>query len=251
MSKKNKIIIGVVVFVDVLLVLTALAQIIWPSFAFGHFAFLSPKGEIASKERTLMIKAIFIMLLVAIPMFAFAIHTVWRYRAGTVEPDFSPDVDGHGGVGVLFWLISCSVIFCIAILIWQSSHELDPFRKLDSKVKPITIQVVALNWKWLFIYPDLGIATVNMVEFPEKTPVNFQLTSDAPMNTFWIPQLAGQVYAMAGMESQLHLMADTSGVYDGSSTEINGKGYSGMRFKAVAVSSDEFTNWVKAVHSQV
>ena len=133
------------------------------------------------------------------------------------------------------------------MITWDSSHALDPYRPLSSNVKPLTIQVVALDWKWLFIYPKQDIATVNYVQFPANTPITFDVTSDAPMNSFWIPQLGGQIYAMPGMATELHLEASQNGSFDGSSANISGKGFSGMTFTAKATSSADFNAWVKTV----
>jgi cytochrome o ubiquinol oxidase subunit 2 len=133
------------------------------------------------------------------------------------------------------------------VIIWDSSHRLDPYRPLSSANKPLTIQVIALDWKWLFIYPTQGIATVNFVQFPVGTPVDFQITADAPMNSFWIPQLGSQIYAMPGMSTQLHLLADSGGNYYGSSANISGQGFAGMNFTARASSALAFRQWVTSV----
>ena len=243
MNKKLKIII---IFFVILLIVSAIFWLLGR----GDMAILNPKGLIAVKERNLIFLATGLMLLIVIPVFATAVYIVSKYRAGNSRAQYEPDWDHNGKLEFLWWLLPGMIIFFISIIIWKSTHELDPFKPLDSSVKPITIQVVALNWKWLFIYPEQNIATVNFVEFPQNTPVNFQLTADAPMNTFIIPQLGGQVYAMAGMENQLHLMATEQGKFIGSSTEINGAGYSGMRFIAESVSDEAFQNWIHSVQSK-
>jgi cytochrome o ubiquinol oxidase subunit 2 len=133
------------------------------------------------------------------------------------------------------------------VVTWNSSHNLDPYKPLASNVKPLTIQVVALQWKWLFIYPEQGIATVNFAQIPEDVPINFEITSDAPMNSFWIPQLGGQIYAMPGMSTKLHLMAEEPGDYRGSSANISGEGYWAMRFTTRASSQEKFDDWVAEV----
>jgi cytochrome o ubiquinol oxidase subunit 2 len=212
----------------------------------GHsFAVLNPQGIIAHKQFGLLVTAFLLMLIVVIPVFILTFYIAWKYRATNTKAHYMPDWDHHHGLEFIWWAIPCALILALSILTWKSSHELDPYRALDSNVKPITIQVVALQWKWLFIYPDQHIASVNLVEFPEKTPVNFEITADAPMNSFWIPQLGGQIYAMAGMNTSLHLMADTTGLYDGSSVNISGKGFSGMTFKAKSTSAADFDAWVK------
>jgi len=177
-------------------------------------------------------------------VFTFAI--VWRYRASdNRKAKYTPDWDSHRLLELAWWAIPFIIISVLAVITWRSSHELDPFRALDSAKKPITIQVVALQWKWLFIYPDQHIATLNYVEFPEDTPVNFEITADAPMNSFWIPSLGGQVYAMPGMKTQLHLISDHAGEYQGSSSNISGQGFAGMRFTAKAVAAADFADWAK------
>jgi cytochrome o ubiquinol oxidase subunit II len=141
------------------------------------------------------------------------------------------------------------IILFLGVLTWKSTHELDPYRPLESSVKPINVEVVALDWKWLFIYPDLGIASVNQLALPVGTPVNFNITSDSVMNSFFIPQLGGQIYAMAGMQTKLHLIADEPGDYAGESANFSGKGFSDMKFRAIASSPEEFNAWVAKVRS--
>lgn len=148
-----------------------------------------------------------------------------------------------------WWIAPTVLIIIFSVVTWETAHALDPYRPLSSSHKPITIQVVALDWKWLFIYPNEKIATVNIVEFPVNTPVNFQLTADAPMNSFWIPSLGGQIYAMAGMVTQLHLSASTIGEFPGRAAEINGKGFSDMNFIAKSVDQRDFNTWVHTVQT--
>jgi cytochrome o ubiquinol oxidase subunit II len=139
------------------------------------------------------------------------------------------------------------LISILAVITWKSSHDLDPFKPLNSSTPPMTIQVVSLQWKWLFIYPKQNIATVNLVQFPVNTPISFEITSDAPMNSFWIPQLGGQIYAMSGMSTHLQLMASQPGEYRGESANISGAGFAGMHFSAKASSAADFDQWVQLV----
>jgi cytochrome o ubiquinol oxidase subunit 2 len=139
------------------------------------------------------------------------------------------------------------IIAILAVTTWKSSHELNPFKPLVTGKKPLSIQVVALTWKWLFIYPEQGIATVNFVQFPKNTPINFEITSDAPMNSFWIPQLGGQIYCMPAMRSKLHLIAEEAGDFMGVSANLSGKGFSGMKFTAKSCEESEFSQWVGSV----
>jgi len=213
----------------------------------GHsIPVLEPKGLISMKERKLIITASFLMLIVVIPVFVFAIYFTWKYREGN-GGRHEPDWEHNNIAEFCWWGVPFLIIIVLAIITWKSSHELDPFKPLDEKKKPITIQVVALEWKWLFIYPEQKIASVNFVQFPEKTPVNFQITAEAPMNSFWIPQLAGQIYAMPGMRTKLHLMANETGDFRGTSSNFSGKGFAGMEFMARASTEEEFDLWVQKV----
>src|SRR5262249_6679452 len=140
------------------------------------------------------------------------------------------------------------IIAPMAVITWRSAHELDPYKPLQSEARPLMIQVVALDWKWLFIYPEEGIATVNFIQFPVHTPIQFTLTADgSPMNSFWIPQLSGQIYSMTGMTTPLHIIADEPGEYAGRANELNGKGFADMHFVAKATSQSEFDEWVASV----
>jgi cytochrome o ubiquinol oxidase subunit II len=145
------------------------------------------------------------------------------------------------------WGIPIAIILVLGTLTWKTTHELDPYKPLESSVKPITIDVVALDWKWLFIYPDQHIATINEIHFPAGTPVNFRITSDTVMNVFFIPQLGSQIYAMAGMQTQVNLIADAPGVFDGLSTNFSGAGFPDMKFTATASSQGDFDKWVAQV----
>jgi cytochrome o ubiquinol oxidase subunit 2 len=208
-------------------------------------ALLNPQGMIAEKQKALLIHATWLMLIVVIPVFVLTFVVAWKYRADNKKATYAPDWDYNFLVECVWWGVPSVIIVFLAIITCVSSYELDPFKALDSKKKPLTIQVVALQWKWLFIYPEQKIATINYVQFPEKTPIHFMITGDAPMNSFWIPQLGGQVYAMNGMKTQLHLIADTLGSYNGSSANLSGKGFAGMKFVATSLSDEGFDAWVQ------
>lgn len=212
----------------------------------GDIAVLNPKGTVAGEQRTLIYIALGLMLIVVLPVFALTVFITWRYREGNTKATYRPNWDGNKKLELIWWGVPFIIILILAGITWHSSHSLDPYRPLVSDKKPITIQVVALQWKWLFIYPEEHIATVNYVTFPENTPVNFEITADAPMNSFWIPQLGGQVYAMAGMQTKLHLMADEAGTFAGSSANLSGEGFADMKFTAVALSGNSFTDWVQS-----
>lgn len=208
---------------------------------------LTPQGTIADQQLRLMVIATLLMLIVVIPVFVLTFWIAWKYRASNTKAKHSPTWDGNTKLELLWWGLPLVIIGILSVITFTSSHSLDPYRPLESNKKPVNVQVVALQWKWLFIYPDYGIATVNELRFPEKTPVNFKITADAPMNSFWIPSLGGQVYAMTGMSTKLHLMADKPGTYEGSSANLSGEGFSGMRFKAISQSQADFDTWVKDV----
>ena len=249
MSRKNKISLFIFLAIDAGFLITAFCLIFHPSFALPSLGVISPKGVIATQELRLLITVTLLILSIIVPVFIIAFFFAWKYRAGNFQAKYQPNLETNYFIGTVLWLIPICLIFTIGTLIWKTTHELDPSKKIISNNKPITIQVVALNWKWLFIYPEQNIATVNFVEFPENTPIIFELTADAPMNTFWIPQLGGQVYAMAGMQNNLNLMTDQLGEYRGAPSEINGKGYAGMNFKAVSVSQNDFNLWINQVKS--
>lgn len=240
MGRKYKLfILAILAVAAVLLVLLFMNR--------SNFAVLNPEGTIASQQRDLLVFASALSLIVIVPVFFLIFFIAWKYRDSNTKAKYSPNWDHDHKLEFIWWAIPIVLIVILAIVTWVSSHNLDPYKPLASNKKPVTIQVVALEWKWLFIYPEQKIATVNYVEFPEKTPVNFQITADAPMNSFWIPKLGGQVYAMAGMQTKLHLMADREGVYDGSSSNISGEGFAGMRFKARSSSQANFERWVENV----
>lgn len=210
-------------------------------------AVFQPAGTIASQERDLMLIATFLMLIVVVPVFILTAVIAWRYREGNTKAKYTPEWDHSRLAESVWWGFPLLIILILSVITWQSSHSLDPFRPLASNNAPMTIQVVALQWKWLFIYPEQNIATTNLVHLPEKTPIRFEITADAPMNSFWIPQLGGQIYAMAGMSTHLHLMADKPGNYAGSSANLSGGGFADMKFIAAADSEANFKTWVNSV----
>ncbi|MDF3884706.1 ubiquinol oxidase subunit II [Cupriavidus basilensis] len=210
---------------------------------------LDPKGQIGADVKNIILIATWLMLLVVIPVIVLVFTFAWKYRASNKSARYEPDWSHSTGIEVVVWLIPCLIILVLGIITWKSSHDLDPYKPIESNVKPVTIEAVAMNWKWLFIYPELGIATVNEIAFPVNTPVNFKITSDSIMNSFFIPQLGSQVYAMAGMETKLHLIANENGIFDGMSANYSGGGFSGMKFKAKAVSNYDFEQWVKQVRA--
>jgi cytochrome o ubiquinol oxidase subunit II len=208
---------------------------------------LNSKGAIGKAEVSLIATSVYAMLLVVIPVILLTLFVAWRYRASNKNATYAPKWAHSTGIEIAIWAIPSAIILFLAVLTWKTTHELDPYKPLESDVKPINVEVVALDWKWLFVYPDLGIATVNQIAFPVGTPVNFKITSDSVMNSFFIPQLGGQIYAMAGMQTRLHLIADHAGDYEGISANYSGAGFSDMKFRALAMSQNDFDAWVKKV----
>lgn len=239
MVKKYKILGGLVLVV-------LLGVVVQRFFARHPMAILSPAGPVAHSERNLIYATMLLSLLVVIPVFVLLFVISYKYREGRHQK-YTPEVDGNRMIETIWWTIPTLLIIVVSIMNWTSSYALDPSRALKSHTPPLTIQVVALDWKWLFIYPEQHIATMNYVEIPTNTPVDFQITADAPMNSFWIPRLGGQIYAMPGMSTQLHLLADKAGNYGGSSANISGDGFASMRFVATAAPSTNFKNWVNGV----
>jgi cytochrome o ubiquinol oxidase subunit II len=232
----------------VLAVLLVLLLVAIGAFALlhGHTVdVLNTKGTIGNQERSLILFALALSLLVVIPVFTMLFAFAWKYREGNTKAKYRPDWDHNAFIEGTWWLIPSVLIIILSVVTWNSSHQLDPYKPLNGK-NPLTIQVVALDWKWLFIYPKQNIATVNFVQIPEKTPVNFLITADAPMNSFWIPQLGGQIYAMPGMSTQLHLNANSIGDFHGSSANISGEGFAGMTFTARSSTQGDFNQWVSA-----
>ena len=208
---------------------------------------LNPKGIIADDEKRLLITAVLLMLIIIIPVIILTFVIAFRYRASNTKAKYTPDWCHSNLLEAIWWTIPIIIIAVLATITWISTHRLDPYRPLNSTVKPITIQVVSLEWRWLFIYPEQNIATLNFVEFPVNTPVNFLITSDAPMNSFQIQQLAGQIYSMAGMQTKLHLIASQTGDYIGRSVSFSGDGFSNMAFTARVATPDQFNQWVQTV----
>lgn len=213
----------------------------------GDLVLLNSKGPVAAGQSNLMMTAIYLMLLVVIPSAVMALWFGWKYRASNKDADYKPTWAHSTTIEIVVWGIPVIIIGILAWLTWWGSHKYDPYRPLESDKAPVTVQVIAEQFKWIFVYPEQEIATVNEVRFPEKTPVNFKITSNFTMNSFFIPQLAGQVYAMAGMQTKLHMLADEQGVYRGFSSNYSGYGFSQMHFLAHSVSEAQFAEWVAAI----
>ncbi len=229
----------------VCLFIAALAATIWLLMRGHTIALLQPKGEVALKQRNLLLFSALLSLVVVVPVFILTAFIAVRYREGNKKASYTPNRDGSRTLEAIWWCIPLILILILSVVTWQSSHSLDPYKQLQSSQRPVKIQAVAMDWKWLFLYPDDRIALVNQLYIPVGRPINFELTSQGPMNSFWIPQLGGQVYAMSGMSTKLHLAADTPGVYQGQSSNISGDGFSDMKFQTYAVPDTEYAAWVQ------
>jgi cytochrome o ubiquinol oxidase subunit 2 len=204
-----------------------------------------PKGPIGSAERFIIIVAIALMLIVVIPVHVMAFLFSRRYRASNTEAIYTPKWSYSAKIDLAIWLVPVAIVTALGILAWRESHHLNPYKPIYSSINPTRIEAVSLDWKWLFIYPDHNIATVNQLVFPAKVPLSFRITSDTVMTSFFIPQLGSQIYAMAGMQTRLHLMAEEAGVYFGQNQQFSGRGFADMNFKAIAVSGEEFQGWLE------
>lgn len=206
---------------------------------------LHPKGSVGSDERTLIIFSAAIMLLVIIPVIVMTFVFAYKYRANNPKANYDPNWHSSKKIETVVWGVPVLIILVLATTSWITTHSLDPFKPLKMKGDPVKIEVVSLDWKWLFIYPDQGVASVNQVAFPANEQVQFYLTSDTVMTSFFIPQLGSQIYTMAGMQTQLHLDATEPGTYDGIAANFSGDGFSGMTFKAIATpDQSSFNDWI-------
>ena len=216
---------------------------------------MNASGDVAVQQGRLIVVSTLLMLLIIIPVIVVTILFAWRYRASNKDATYTPDWNHSTRLELLIWGAPLLIIIALGLVTWISTHTLDPYRplqRLDAKraiaagTVPMTVEVVALDWKWLFIYPELGIATVNELATPIDVPVRFKITASSVMNSFYIPALAGQIYAMPGMETTLHAVLNKPGTFDGFSANYSGAGFSDMRFKLHGMSQADFDRWVQA-----
>jgi cytochrome o ubiquinol oxidase subunit 2 len=211
---------------------------------------LNPKGVVGRHQLDLIVITTILCLIVVVPVIIMAFVFAWRYRSRSGrKTDYRPDWEHNSRLEAVWWGIPIVIIAALGVITVRYSHLLEPSKPLEAEAEPLVIQVTSLDYKWLFQYPEQGIATVNYVEFPAGVPVRFELTSDAPMNSFWIPQLGGQIYTMSGMAMKLNLMADEPGTYMGSGANFSGVDFAKMRFDARAVTEKEFDRWVQQIKS--
>jgi cytochrome o ubiquinol oxidase subunit II len=209
---------------------------------------LDPKGPIASAERLILFNSLGIMLVIVIPTILATLAVAFWFRASNRRAAYLPDFVYSGRLELLVWSIPAMTVLLVGGVAWVGAHDLDPRKAISSTAKPVTVQVISLDWKWLFIYPEQGIASVNHLVVPVGTPISFELTSSTVMNSFFVPQLGGQIYTMSGMVTRLQLQADHAGIYPGFSAMFSGDGFSDMHFRVDAVESDGFARWVHEAH---
>lgn len=244
MDKTRKPVLYMLVFTGIILFLTLIMQ----PFQVFHFkeyiALLYPKGIIALEERNLLLIIQALMLFVIIPVYILTFIFSWKYRANNPKAKYDPDLVDSNLAEYIWWGVPLVLTLIIGALTWIKTYELDPYKPIESEKKTMTIQVVALQWKWLFIYPEEKIASVNFLQFPKDTPIHFEITADAPMNSFWIPHLGGQIYAMPKMKTELYLIANEFGDFRGSSANLSGEGFAGMHFTSRSSSEEDYRAWV-------
>lgn len=206
---------------------------------------LFPSGFIGLKEIDLLYIIQIAMLFIVIPVYLFTFIFSWKYRADNPNGTYDPDLTDNTLAEVIWWGLPLVLTISVSIITWIKTHELDPYKSIPSNKKEIKIQVVALQWKWLFIYPEEKVASINFFQIPTGTPIKFEITADAPMNSFWLPALGGQIYAMPKMKTILNLIANEEGDFRGSSANISGEGFADMNFISRARSEDEYKKWIE------
>jgi cytochrome o ubiquinol oxidase subunit 2 len=234
---------------DSLLSRAAALVAILPLAACGDAGVLEPHGPIAAAERLLLVNSTAIMLVVVVPVILATLGFAWWYRASNPRAVRNLELAYEGRIEFVTWSIPALVVILLGGVSWIGSHQLDPRAPIPASAPPLQVDVVALDWKWLFIYPDQGVAAVNQLVVPAGTPLQFRLTSATVMNSFFVPQLGSQIYAMSGMATHLNLLADRPGEYPGISSNFSGDGFADMRFTAKVVSAGDFANWVREAHS--
>jgi cytochrome o ubiquinol oxidase subunit II len=210
---------------------------------------LDPKGPIAVANRQILLNSLGIMLAIVIPVIVATLGVAFWFRASNMRARYRPDFEYSGRLEVLVWSIPAMTVFLVGGVAWVGAHDVSPRKPIESSVKALRVQVASLDWKWLFIYPDQGIASVNRLTIPVGTPISFELTSSGVMNSFFVPQLGSQIYTMAGMVTHLNLLADDPGTYRGFSAQFSGDGFSDMHFDAEVVTSEKFAQWVDTARS--
>ncbi len=234
------------------------ALLLLPAFSLAacNTIVMNPAGDIANQQANLIVVSVALMLLIIVPVIALIVIFAWRYRQGNTSAPYKPEWDHSTRLELVIWGAPLLIIIALGLITWISTHVLDPYRPLSrlDAARPITattkvleVEVVALDWKWLFIYPELGIATVNELALPIDVPVRFKISASTVMNSFYIPAMAGQIYAMPSMQTTLHAVMNKTGVYDGFSANYSGAGFSDMRFKLHSLDQAGFNAWAAKV----
>ena len=221
-------------------------SILFLSLAACNRGILDPVGPVGQAEKTILINSTAIMLAIIIPTMIATVAVAFWFRRGNKKAEYRPDWEYSGSIELVVWAVPILTIMLLGGITWIGSHQLDPSKPLDSPNKPITVQVVSLDWKWLFIYPDQRVATVNQLVVPAGTPVNFQLTSATVWNTFFVPQMGSMIYTMPNMVTRLNLQADRTGVFEGRSAHFSGDGFPGMEFNVYSVPRQQFAAWAQS-----
>ena len=208
------------------------------------WAVLDPKGPIGDANRQILIDSVAIMLAIVVPTIVAILAAAWWYRSSNIRAQYLPDFEYSGQLELIVWAIPLLTIMLLGGVAWIGSHDLDPARPLESKEEPLNVQVVSLDWKWLFIYPDQHVASVNRLVIPAGVPIHFSLTSGSVMTAFFTPQLGSMIYTMNRMRTQLHLAADQPGTFRGLATQLSGDGFADMHFEVVAKSQEDFYAWL-------
>ena len=220
---------------------------------------LNPAGDVAAQQGQLVITATLLMLVIIVPVIALTLFFAWKYRQGNTEAEYDPEWHHSTKLELVIWSVPLVIIIILGALTWVTTHKLDPYRPLDridaqrpvpAGLKPLEVQVVAMDWKWLFVYPEQGIALVNELAAPVDRPIHFKLTATSTMNAFYVPDLAGMVYAMPGMQTELHGVINKAGVFPGLASHNSGAGFSGMTFKFHGLSDAGFAQWVQQAQAE-
>lgn len=215
----------------------------------ANMPLIFPDGPVGESERNVLFRAFVIMMIVVIPVFVMTFWFAWRYRASHPKGRYDPTWVSNT-IDAVVWVVPALIVISVGIHVWIYTHALDPYKPLDATAPPIEVEVVAQDWKWLFIYPDQGIAAVNELAFPVQVPLSLKITSDTVMNSFFLPALGGQIYAMAGMQTRLNLMAAAPGSFRGRNTQYSGDGFADQHFEAMAMTLEDFESWVAKVRTE-
>ncbi|MFC0179703.1 ubiquinol oxidase subunit II [Thorsellia kenyensis] len=213
-------------------------------------ALINSKGAVGVQQRDLIYWAIGLMLIVVIPAIVLSVFFAWKYRASNTKNEYKPDWEHSNKIEFVVWMVPLIIIIILGTITWKTAYSLHPYKPLESDKEPLVVEVVSLDWKWLFVYPEQGVAAINELALPVDRPVEFRLTSQSVMNSFFIPQLGGQIYVMAGMQTKLNLIANEPGEFKGISASYSGPGFSGMKFKALAKNENDFDAWVNKVRAE-